>query len=39
MALHPDEAARVRVRCEQFMQEHDVGQVELASHCIIAVRP
>lgn len=39
MALDPDEAERVRGRCERFMRDHDVGQVELASHCIIAIRP
>lgn len=38
-ALDPDEAERVRRRCERFMREHDVGQVELSSHYIIAVRP
>ena len=39
MALDPDEADRVRRRCERFMRDHDVRQVELASHYIIAVRP
>ncbi len=39
MALDPDEAERVRERCERFMREHDVRQVELASHYIIAVTP
>jgi SAM-dependent methyltransferase len=38
MALDPDEAERVRGRCERFMRENDVRQVELASHYIIAVR-
>jgi SAM-dependent methyltransferase len=39
MALDPDEAERVRGRCERFMQDHDVRQVELASHYISAVKP
>jgi hypothetical protein len=39
MALDPDEAERVRGRCERFMRENDVRQVELSSHYIIAVRP
>ena len=38
-ALDSDEAQRVRGRCERFMHEHDVSQVELASHHIIAVKP
>ena len=38
-ALDPDEAERVRGRCERFMREHDVRQVELASHYVSAVRP
>ena len=39
MALDNDEAERVRGRCERFMRENDVRQVELSSHYIIAVRP
>jgi 2-polyprenyl-3-methyl-5-hydroxy-6-metoxy-1,4-benzoquinol methylase len=38
MALNPDQAERVSRRCEQFIQENDVRQVELASHHIIAVK-
>jgi SAM-dependent methyltransferase len=38
-ALDPEAAQRVRGRCERFMREHDINQVELASHHIIAVRP
>ncbi len=38
MALDPDEAERVRGGCEQFMREHDIDRVELASHYVIAVR-
>lgn len=39
MALDPGEAERVRGRCEQHMRDHEVRQVELASHHVIAVRP
>jgi hypothetical protein len=38
MALDADEAERVRRRCEQFMRENDVRQVELASRHILALR-
>jgi len=38
-ALDPDGAERVRRRCEWFMREHAVSQVELSSHHVIAVRP
>ena len=38
-ALDPNEAERVRGRCERFMRDHDVRQVELSSHYIIAIRP
>jgi len=38
MALDSDEAERVRGRCERFMQEHEVHQLELTSHHIITVR-
>jgi SAM-dependent methyltransferase len=37
-ALDPDESDRVRGHCERFMLEHNVNQVELASHHIIAVK-
>ena len=37
-ALDPAESERVRERCERFMREHDVLQVKLASHHIIAIR-
>lgn len=37
-ALDPDVAERLRRRCEQFMRENDVRQVELASRHIIAVK-
>jgi SAM-dependent methyltransferase len=39
VALDPDEAERVRRRCERFMREHDVRQIELGSHHMSAVRP
>lgn len=39
MALNNDEAERVRGRCQQYMEEHEVRQVELASHHIIARKP
>ena len=38
MALGADETERVRRRCEHFMRENDVRQVELASRHIVAVR-
>ena len=37
-ALDPNEAERVRGRCERFIRDHDVRQVELASHYITTIR-
>ena len=39
MALDPNEAQGVRERCERFMREHEVRQVDLSSHYMIAARP